>query len=291
MKKILLLICLLASFAGYAQTTTFGGIGLRVNDSTTYQTNAAGAHSAGYYDMYFNNQATNDHWDFWNGASFTHVFGFVGTGNFVLSTSPTLTTPDLGTPSAAILTNASGYPTETESLAGIAEVATSAEMTTGTADDKNVTPLKLTEWAKYKMIVLGSDDTNNNGTGNTLEDVGGLSFAVVTGGVYYFRFVIDYTSAATTTGCRWTVNGPAATRLNYDVRFPTTATAESIQFGLTSLDGGTVSGQTVTSGKATVEGFYTAAGDGTFVLRFSSEVAGSAVIAKAGSICLYARLN
>ena len=34
-----------------------------------------------------------------------------GTGNPVLQTSPTLTTPDLGTPSAAVLTNATGLPT------------------------------------------------------------------------------------------------------------------------------------------------------------------------------------
>lgn len=76
MKKILSIIFLLASFASYAQTSTFGGIGLRVNDTTTYQTNAAALHTAGYYDIYFNNQATNDHWDVWNGSSYDHIFSF-----------------------------------------------------------------------------------------------------------------------------------------------------------------------------------------------------------------------
>lgn len=76
MKKLFILFFSLLSIAAYSQTTTFGGIGLRVNDSTTYQTNAAGAHSAGYYDIYFNNQATTKHWDVWNGSSYDHVFDF-----------------------------------------------------------------------------------------------------------------------------------------------------------------------------------------------------------------------
>lgn len=40
----------------------------------------------------------------------TGVTSSTGSGNVVLSTSPTLTTPNLGTPSAAILTNATGLP-------------------------------------------------------------------------------------------------------------------------------------------------------------------------------------
>jgi len=77
MKKLLLLLTtLFASIAGYSQMNTFGGIGLRVNDTTTYQTNAAAYHTAGYYDIYFNNQATNDHWDVWNGSSYDHIFQF-----------------------------------------------------------------------------------------------------------------------------------------------------------------------------------------------------------------------
>jgi len=81
MKKLfLLLTTLFASIAGYSQMNTFGGIGLRVNDTTTYQTNAAAYHSAGYYDIYFNNQATNDHWDVWNGSSYDHIFAFGSSG-------------------------------------------------------------------------------------------------------------------------------------------------------------------------------------------------------------------
>lgn len=43
----------------------------------------------------------------------TGATGATGTGNVVLSTSPTLTTPALGTPSGAVLTNATGLPVAT----------------------------------------------------------------------------------------------------------------------------------------------------------------------------------
>ena len=78
MKRLLTLLFALVSFAAYSQMNTFGGVGFRVNDTTTYQTNAAAYHTAGYRDIYFNNQATTKHWDIWNGSSYQHVFTFGG---------------------------------------------------------------------------------------------------------------------------------------------------------------------------------------------------------------------
>lgn len=80
MKNLLITLFSLASIVSYAQgPNSFGGVALRVNDTTTYQTNAAAFHTAGYYDIYFNNQATNDHWDVWNGSNYDHIFSFVPT--------------------------------------------------------------------------------------------------------------------------------------------------------------------------------------------------------------------
>lgn len=53
------------------------------------------------------NTATD--WEF----GYTDFSTLTGTGSVVLSTSPTLTTPNLGTPSAATLTNATGLPLST----------------------------------------------------------------------------------------------------------------------------------------------------------------------------------
>lgn len=82
MKKILIFLLSLTSMAAYSQgkITAFGGLGLRVDDTVSYQTAAAAYHTAGYYDIYFNNQATNDHFDVWNGSSYDHVFTFLQSG-------------------------------------------------------------------------------------------------------------------------------------------------------------------------------------------------------------------
>jgi hypothetical protein len=66
-----------------------------------------------------------------NGTGF-QAAPLTGTGNIVLATSPTLTTPNLGTPSAVVLTNATG--TASGLTAGAATTATVAS-TVSTADE------------------------------------------------------------------------------------------------------------------------------------------------------------
>jgi hypothetical protein len=48
------------------------------------------------------------------------VTGETGSGALVFGTSPALTTPDLGTPSAIVLTNATGFPTLNQNTTGTA---------------------------------------------------------------------------------------------------------------------------------------------------------------------------
>ena len=113
----------------------------------------------------------------------------------------------------------------------------------------------------------------------------GLSFPVVSGTRYWFRFVIPYTSAATTTGSRWSINGPAVTALHYRSEYTLTATSRTTNEGLGgyNLPAASNSTSVVASNLAVIEGIIQPSASGTVVARFASEVASSAITAKAGA--------
>jgi hypothetical protein len=140
-------------------------------------------------------------------------------------------------------------------------------------------------------VVLGSDVINNNAVANTIQDVTGLSFSVTAGNKYYFLFIIPYTAAATTTGSRWSINGPAApTLLCYTSEYSlaattTTRNANNIAYDLPAASNAT-SGATG-SNMAQIEGFIIPSANGTVIARFASEVLSSAITAKAGAVCYY----
>ena len=144
------------------------------------------------------------------------------------------------------------------------------------------------------VVVLSSDVTNNNGTANTIQDVTGLSFSVTSGQTYWFRAVCDYTSAATATGSRWSINGPGSpTRLAYRSSYSLTTTSETVNSGLTAYDLPAASNATsaATAGNtAVVEGYITPSSNGTVIVRHASEVLSSAITAKAGSTLQWMRV-
>jgi hypothetical protein len=144
-------------------------------------------------------------------------------------------------------------------------------------------------------VVLGSDVTNNNAVANTIADVTGLSFSVTANKTYYFKFVIRYTAAATTTGSRWGVNCTAglATNLTMISEYTLTATTSTRNAMVQAFDSPAASNATsvVAVNMAIMEGHFTPTADGTFIARFASEVANSAIVAKAGSVCYYQQLN
>lgn len=144
------------------------------------------------------------------------------------------------------------------------------------------------------VVVLGTDVTNNNAVANTMQDVTGLSFPVVAGRTYRFKFVIDYTAAATTTGSRWAINGPTATRMNYESDYALTTTSRTVNVGLSGYDqpaASNASSAATGANIAYIEGFITPSADGTVIARFASEVAASAIVAKAGSYVEFQQMN
>lgn len=142
------------------------------------------------------------------------------------------------------------------------------------------------------VVVLASNVVNNNAVANTIADVTGLSFAVTAGETYWFEFAIPYTSAAATTGSRWSINGPAApTMLNYTSEYTLAATTKTLN-NATAYDIPAASNATsLTAGNvATVWGIIKPSSDGTVIARFASEVAGSAITAKAGATLRWMRV-
>lgn len=149
----------------------------------------------------------------------------------------------------------------------------------------------------FNTTVLTSDVVNNNAVANTIADITGLSFPVTNGKTYYFRFAITFTSAAATTGARFSINGPATTYLNYWTRWPNATNSVYTNVGLTSYDLPSVAGTNSVSAisyigaVAEVEGIIIPSADGTLIARLASEIANSAITAKIGSVVYYKQLD
>lgn len=146
--------------------------------------------------------------------------------------------------------------------------------------------------ASVEVATLATDVANAHATPDTIQDVTGLSFPVVSGGVYWFQFDINYTAAATTTGSRWSINGPATTQLCYTSEYSLSATTTTRNANNVSYDlpaaANADSGATG-SNKALIEGVIQPSANGTVIARFASEITVSAITAKAGSRVMWQR--
>ncbi|HVQ44597.1 MAG TPA: hypothetical protein VMT30_06550 [Candidatus Saccharimonadia bacterium] len=144
----------------------------------------------------------------------------------------------------------------------------------------------------HTVLRLAADVINNNATANTMADVTGLTWSVTSGTLYTFSCTISYTAAATTTGSRWSINGPATpTALFYKSQYSLTTTTYTTNDPVNAYDSpaaSSASSAAITGNNiATVSGFIRPSANGTVALRFASEVSSSAITAKAGSTCEY----
>lgn len=152
------------------------------------------------------------------------------------------------------------------------------------------TPLTTT----WDSTILATDVTNNNASANTMQDITGLSFSVTSGKTYWFRFNILFTSASAANGGRFSINGPANSFLVYQSLFITSSTGAALNIsGITSYDLPATSTASfpASGGTCWIEGIATFSASGTLIGRFASELANTAVVAKAGSVVYYKQLD
>ena len=164
----------------------------------------------------------------------TGVTTSTGTGNVVLSTSPTLTTPILGTPTSGTLTNCTGY--TYANLSGT--VPTWNQNTTGTS--ANVTG----------VVVVANGGTGATTLTGVLKGNGVSAFTAATSGTDF-----SAGTSALTTGILKSTTTTGALTIAVAADFPTlnqntTGTAAGLSSILTIASGGTNSSATPTAGGA-----------------------------------------
>ena len=143
----------------------------------------------------------------------------------------------------------------------------------------------------FNMFKLTTDITNTPTIANTIIDIPNLSFPVNIGKTYYFRYVLNYDSDATTTGSRFNIYGPSANSLlSFQTRNTLTSTSTSILYGSISYNSITTSNASsaaTTGNNCIIEGFLTADVTGLITPSFACEVGGGTIIVKSGSFVQY----
>ncbi len=125
-----------------------------------------------------------------------------------------------------------------------------------------------------------------------LADITGLTFSVTANNVYSFKAIIQYQAGAVTTGSAWGINGPAGT-VALTTRSGLTANTEDVRYqtAVNSNTPSTASPTTTALNIATIEGIVRPTANGNYVLRFASEVAGSAITVQGNSIIEFQQIN
>lgn len=135
-------------------------------------------------------------------------------------------------------------------------------------------------------VVLPSDVVNSNAVANTIADVTGLTFPVAAGGTYKFWIEGFYDAAATTTGSRWSITGPAFTKLCYNSEYSLAAgtTTRNVSLQAYDMPAASNTSSTATSGNGFwLWGIIKPSANGNVTVRFASEITASAITAKAGA--------
>jgi hypothetical protein len=123
-------------------------------------------------------------------------------------------------------------------------------------------------------------------------DITDLSFLISAGQMYWFKFVIPYTTSNITFGSKFAINGPASpTFLAYQTTNSNGAGLATVNRGLSTYDAASTSGAGVLAGNiAIVEGVIIPSSDGTLIGRFGNETSTLNTTVKAGAMVKYIQM-
>ena len=143
--------------------------------------------------------------------------------------------------------------------------------------------------AALNFVLKTADQTS---TVTTYADISNLSFSISAGQMYWFRFVIPYTTLNISYGAKFAINGPASpTFLAYQTTNCNGAGNGTVSRGLSTYDAATTSNNGVLAGNiAIVEGVIIPSSDGTLIARFGNEAGGQSNTVKAGAMVKYIQM-
>jgi hypothetical protein len=147
----------------------------------------------------------------------------------------------------------------------------------------------LLESSNLNFVLKTADQTS---TVTTYADISNLSFSISAGQMYWFRFVIPYTTLNISYGAKFAINGPASpTFLAYQTTNCNGAGNGTVSRGLSTYDAATTSNNGVLAGNiAIVEGVIIPSSDGTLIARFGNEAGGQSNTVKAGAMVKYIQM-
>lgn len=122
------------------------------------------------------------------------------------------------------------------------------------------------------IVRLGSDVSTTDTT--CCVDATGLSFDVLSGKVYHFKFLVRWDITNDNRGIGLTLNGPATTLLTYDVIYPVNPNGGGGEIqGKNSYDtvSTTSKSPSTTNNLGIIEGLIQPSADGTLIVRFQTQ--------------------
>lgn len=228
------------------------------------------------------------------GAAWLNLANVIGSGFATLGAN---TFTDFQTlhadPTAALHAATKGYvdgrtAQATETVPGVAELATQAETNTGANDLRIVTPLKLAGWNAARNVrntLLAAFSS----TVTTPAEVTGWSVNLVAGKSYKVSVIANYQTVATNTGVFLGLAGTAAGTFAGSMRGAISAAAVSTEL---ARPVSSMASSLLTTGVSAAntphyllaDFIVNCTGSGTLQITFASEVASSAVQLNAGSV-------